>query len=106
MSFEETVKERAIHIILSMLRKIDNDLDGIGECHKAEDCILFGDGGRLDSIGLVSLILSVESAVVEEFGVALTLANERALSERNSPFRTVAALANYITQLLNEHARD
>jgi acyl carrier protein len=102
MALQEVTKERAIRAIFSALDKVNDDMDNADRLPKAEDCILFGDGGRLDSIGLVSLILSVERAVAEEFGVAVTLADERALSERNSPFRTVEALANYITGLIKE----
>jgi len=100
MAFQETTKERAIRAIFSALDKVNGDLDNANRLPKTEDCILFGDGGRLDSIGLVSLILSVERTVAEEFGVALTLADEKALSERNSPFRTVETLANYITRMI------
>jgi acyl carrier protein len=106
MAVDETAKQRAIQVILSALDKIHDDSGDIDGSPRTEECILFGDGGRLDSLGLVSLILSVERAVAEEFGVALTLADERALSERNSPFRTVGALAKYITQLVNDHACD
>jgi len=57
---------------------------------------LYGRGGSLDSLGLVSLLASIELALEEEFGMQITLADERAFSQARSPFRTVASLAEYI----------
>jgi ABC-type phosphate transport system permease subunit len=45
---------------------------------------------------LVSLIVAIEREVEETFGVALTLADERALSMQASPFRSIESLADYI----------
>jgi acyl carrier protein len=72
---------------------------------KAEETTLFGDGAGLDSFELVRLILSIEREVNEEFGVALTLADEKAMSQRNSPFRSAGTMANYIVQLIGESNR-
>jgi acyl carrier protein len=60
---------------------------------------LFGHGSYLDSMALVSLILDVESALKERFGVTMTLADDRAMAQGRSPFRTVGALADYILRL-------
>jgi hypothetical protein len=38
--------------------------------------------------------------VEETFGVALTLADERALSMKESPFRSIVSLADYIGILI------
>jgi len=56
---------------------------------------LFGDGGVLDSMALVSLVIAVEQAIEEKYGVGVALADEKALSQRSSPYRTIASLAAY-----------
>jgi acyl carrier protein len=61
----------------------------------AEDTPLFGDGGVFDSMGLVSLVVAVEQAIDEELGHQVALADEKALSQKSSPYRTVATLAEY-----------
>ena len=48
----------------------------------------------LDSMGLVTLVVGVEQAIEDELGVSVSLADARALSQRNSPYRTVGSLAN------------
>lgn len=64
------------------------------------DAVLLGRGGILDSIGLVTVIVSIEQRIEDEFGRHVTLADERAFSQRSSPFRTVGSLADYAAGLL------
>ena len=65
-----------------------------------EDTILLGDGGAVDSLGLVRLIMTVERQVEDDFGVPVSLTDEKAMSQRNSPFRSVGALTSYIASCL------
>jgi len=64
------------------------------------DTPLFGREGFLDSMGLVTLVVAVEQAIEDELGVSVSLADERALSQRTSPYRTVGALADYADNLV------
>jgi acyl carrier protein len=74
---------------------------------KSMDTVLYGPSGQLDSLNLVQIIVAVEQQIEEEFGQTVTLADERALSQRASPFATVASLTTYIDQLLeDEHERN
>ena len=59
----------------------------------------------LDSMQLVSLILAIEREVEDTFGVAVTLADERALSMKASPFRSIEALADYTGTLVTDARR-
>lgn len=61
----------------------------------AEDTVLVGQGARLDSLGLVTLIVDVEQRIGDEAGVRVTLADERAMSAAKSPFRTVGSLVDH-----------
>ena len=66
------------------------------------DSTLFGDNGLLDSMGLVSLVVAVEQAIEEKFDTVVSLADEKALSQKNSPYRTVSSLAEYSEMLIKE----
>lgn len=95
-------KARVTELIYSA---IDEYNDGLPEGHglvKAPDTPLYGRESHLDSLGLVSLIVDVEYAVGEEYGCTITLTNDRALSQRGSPFRTVSTLADYIVQQMEK----
>ena len=63
---------------------------------------LFGENGKLDSLGIVNLIVMLEEAIEDRFQISITIANERAMLEKNSPFLSAESLLLYITQLLEE----
>lgn len=69
---------------------------------KAPETRLLGSESVLDSMHLVSLIIAIEREVEDTFGLALTLADERALSMNASPFRSIQSLADYIGILLSD----
>lgn len=71
---------------------------------KSPESRLFGRQSNVDSLGLVSLIIQTEREIEDACGVAVTLADERALSMQNSPFRSIEALAAFIGDRLTEAA--
>lgn len=75
------------------------EADRLIDLRDPDSASLYGNHGVLDSLGLVSLLAAIELAVEEESGVHITLADERAFSQKRSPFRTVASLAQYTHKL-------
>lgn len=69
------------------------------------DTRLFGEGGLLDSMALVSLVIAVEQALEEKYQTTVGLADEKALSQRSSPYRTIGTLAAYAAQELAAHGK-
>ncbi len=63
---------------------------------------LIGRGAAIDSIGLVTLLVDLEQTLEDEWEVSITVADERAMSQRHSPFRTVETLAAYAWGLIRE----
>jgi acyl carrier protein len=60
-----------------------------------EQTPLFGSDSVLDSMGLVNIIVDIESRLRgNNFDVSLI--SEQAMSQRNSPFRTVSTLVDFI----------
>ena len=68
----------------------------------ADGTVLLGDGGAVDSLGLVRLVMTVERQLEDDLGLAISLTDEKAMSQRNSPFRSVGALIAYVTTILDE----
>lgn len=68
---------------------------------KSPDTILYGQNGTLDSIELVSLILSLEDLIQKRTKKAIRLVSKAAMSRTRSPFHSVEILGNYIMELLN-----
>lgn len=61
---------------------------------------LYGKGGVLDSLGLVRVIADLEEEIYENISKSITLADEKAMSQKSSPFRSVSTLSEYIEKLL------
>lgn len=71
----------------------------------AAESRLYGEGG-LDSMGLVQFIVLVEEQIEDKTGLELTLASDKAMSRKSSPFRTLQTLAEYIDECLAEEGFD
>jgi acyl carrier protein len=68
----------------------------------SEESRLIGAGRVLDSIGLVSMLVELETRIADESNLSIRLMDDRAMSQSKSPFRTVGTLADYIDSLLPE----
>lgn len=69
-----------------------------------EDTVLVGSDPVLDSLGVVQLIVEVEQRVEQAHNISVTLANDKAMSARNSPFRTIGVLADHVVATAQEAA--
>jgi acyl carrier protein len=93
------------NIVAAIYRAVDwinGELPPDRQLIKAPETRLLGSQSVLDSMRLVSLIVTIEREVEDAFGVPLTLADERALSMKASPFRSIQSLADYIGILMIE----
>ena len=95
-------RERVLQVILEAVDEVNVLLPEERQVGRTADSMLFGAEGGLDSISLVNLIVTVEQGIEEQFDATLVLADEKAMSRRTSPFRTVATLQEYIANLLEE----
>lgn len=86
--------------VFAAIDEVNEQLPEGGQVEKDRSAAVFGESGVLDSLGLVNLIVAVEQAVEDEFDESITLADEKAVSQRNSPFRTVGSLIEYVDVLL------
>ncbi len=96
------MNESILNIVIATAKMIGDETNNDSLKGANADTPLFGINGNLDSLGLVQLIAEVESRVSAEMGKTIVIANEKALSQKISPFRTVRSLAAYTEQLLAE----
>lgn len=64
--------------------------------------VLFGKDSLIDSIGLVTIIVEVESKIFEDLDINISLSDEKAMSQTHSPFKTIESLTAYILKSLTE----
>ena len=94
--------ERTLQLIYDAIDDVNAALEEGEKINKAPETALFGESGSLDSLGFVNLIVAVEQKMEEKFGTTIAIADERAMSRKRSPSRTVGSLAEYISSLLEE----
>lgn len=92
------------------IRKIVTDaFSDIAEDVKPEtvgdETRLYGPDGTLTSIKLVMLIADIEEKIASTLGRNIILADEKAMSQKTSPFLTIGALTSYIEKLLAEEGK-
>ena len=94
-------KEELIHIIYLAIDDY-NELNQNAKIIKDEDTFLYGDNGNIDSLGLVNLILSIEEKLMDKYNKNIILADDKAFSEENSPFKNISTLTKFIQKKVNE----
>ena len=96
------MKDKIIESIYNSIEELNRQLPEDKHLEKSVGTVLFGNKGRLDSLGLVNLLVIVEENIQDEFDISLTIADERAMSQKQSPFKNIGTLANYIDMELKE----
>jgi D-alanine--poly(phosphoribitol) ligase subunit 2 len=96
------VNERIQALVLECATELNDGRAGRIPIERGAEAPLFGGDGVLDSLGLVLLVLAVEDSIEERLGIAVSLADKRAVSQTSSPFRTVGTLTAYVEALLRE----
>ncbi len=63
-----------------------------------QDFMLFSDTNNIDSLDLVSILADIETSVDDTMGISILLSSDKAMSSKNSPFRSVESLASFLIQ--------
>jgi acyl carrier protein len=75
-------------------------MDGSDGAELASGSVLLGPDALVDSLGLVNIIIEIEQVLAEQHDLNILLVDEKAMSMRNSPFRTVGSLTDYAHELV------
>lgn len=94
-------REKIVDLVVDALNTYFAEIDQQIDLSDGEQTKLFGGDGALDSLGLVSFIVSVEEAIEDKFNISIVLADEKAMSRRTSPFARINALVDYIFEVIN-----
>jgi len=98
----ETLNKEITQLILAQIDEYNDVLPTKVDLQQGIDSVLFGDTGVLDSIDFITFVLDIEDAVREKYNISITLSDEKAMSQKRSPFRTIRSLAAYVEQLVGE----
>ena len=100
------MKEKIQQSIYNSIDSLNAQLPNEEHIEKSNNTALFGSGSKLDSLDLINLVVAAEQNIEDEFDVTIKLADERVLSQKTSPFKTVRTLTDYIEMLLGEKLND
>ena len=89
-------------VVINAIKDLNNCLLEGKKLEHLKSTVLLGKDGKLDSLGLVNLLVIIEQSIEDEFDKNITIADERAMSQKSSPFKTVNTLINYIHKVLKE----
>lgn len=91
-------RKQIVDLVLAALKSVNEIHLSDRKIPLEESTPLLGEGSQLDSLALVQLVVEVEQRLSMDAGVQASLTSEKAMSQRTSPFLTVATLAEYILQ--------
>lgn len=91
-----------IKLVYEAIDGLNSMLPSEQKLEKSLDTHLWGGLGTLDSHGLVVFIIGVEEKMEEGLGLTISLTDQRALSQEDSPYATVESLVNYLDLLMKE----
>ncbi|MFQ6118805.1 MAG: hypothetical protein ACE5KE_02845 [Methanosarcinales archaeon] len=95
-------RKKIIKLVFSAIDEINQLCPAEERIKLSTDEILYDTKGRLDSLGLINLIVCLEEKIEDEYGVTISLADERIMDEKSNPFRTIESLVDYISSLFKD----
>ena len=100
----EEMKQKAFEVVRKSVAELAEDMGFPALVSPVESTPLFGGDDGIDSLSLVRLVADIEREAELALGKTVILADERAMSRRHSPFRTVGTLSELLYERLGEAA--
>jgi acyl carrier protein len=95
-------KEDILQIVQKVIEQLNENEERIGcEIPKEPETRLIGYNSQLDSLGLIILIVGIEQEIDTVFKIKITIADDKAMSEKHSPFKSIDSLTEYVLGLVN-----
>lgn len=104
-SVQEPLTKRTTHldgvlrVIYESISDLNMQLPAEQRIEKSLSTILFGGGGKLDSLGLANFIVITEQKLEERYGFRIDLTEDDPFSPTTGHFRTIDSLATYVSEL-------
>ena len=93
-------RQKVLEAIFAAVDTLNCQLQSDQRLEKSNREVLFGENGRLDSLGLINFLVAVEQEIEDQFKRTITLFDESLITSENSPLSTIGELADYVTNQL------
>ncbi len=90
-------ENKVTELILEAIDDYNDQINEENRLPRSSDIELFSSEGLLDSLGLVNFIICIEEKMEDYTGESVTIADKKAMSQKNSPFKSVKTLAKYLS---------
>ena len=88
-------KDKVGSVVNSSIEELNGQLGAQDRLKTDPGTLLYGEGGPLDSLTLLNLLVIVEGRLEEE-GFTVSLIDEEALARADGPFRTLQTFTDYV----------
>ena len=99
-------REIVTQSIFEAIDEVNGQLSRSDRLEKTENTALFGSNAKLDSLGLVSLVTTIEQKIEEDLGIPITILEDIEALENENPFETVSTLTDYLISVLEKTANE
>jgi hypothetical protein len=93
-------KNKVVGLLYEAVDDLNLQLRKDARLEKSPATVLTGEGGRLDSLGLLNLLVFTEQRLETAYGVSVMLADDDAMAKEPSPFRNLETLTDHAMTLL------
>lgn len=97
-------KEKLKQAIYGAIDEVNRQLSSEQRLEKSMNTILLGSSGKLDSLGLVNLIVAAEQKVEEGFSVTISLTDDEAIFQEDGPLKTVGTFFEHIYSIVGNNS--
>ena len=95
-------EKRDYKTIIETISDYNKDLEKDSQISTDTNDSIYSSNSNLDSLGLVSFIIALEQSIEDKFKVSISLADEKAMSQKSNPYATINSLAEYISKLIDK----
>lgn len=95
----KATREELVDIIYQSLNRLNEQLPDGNQIQKSMDATLVGEGGGLDSLGLVNFIALIEEECANKYGTGVSLTDPP--PHQDDRFANVGKFADFLFQRLN-----
>ncbi len=93
-------REEINHVVLNTFNQVLVDNEKVMNENLSEETVLMGPDSPFDSVDLVTFIVSLEQTLEDDYNLSVTLADDQAMSQESSPFKSIKSICDYIEFLI------
>lgn len=99
-------RQQILSLVYASIETINEMKTNEDKLELREDTPLFGSESKLDSLGLVNLIIGTEQRFSDELGIEVILTDDRVMTHSDNVFERVKTLVDYIGDIIKEDIHD